>query len=237
LQEVWISEDGVDEEKKLRVFLLTESRLLGEALSRILKKRGDIEVVGTLCVSDQSIAEITSAQPDILLADTSVTRSGCIQIVPELLRARPQLRVVLVGMEADKSLFLLAVKAGVGGYLLKDASSGEVAAAVQSVASGEAVCPPALCSFLFDYVAQGGNGSSKTESGVLQAKHPLGLSRREQQLVEMIGEGLTNKEIASRLNLSEQTVKNHVHRILRKVGASDRLSVVELCRNPDDLVA
>jgi DNA-binding NarL/FixJ family response regulator len=65
----------------------------------------------------------------------------------------------------------------------------------------------------------------------LHLKTSLGLSRREQELVGLIQQGLTNKEIASRLNLSEQTVKNHVHRILRKVGAQDRLSIVEVCRN------
>jgi len=63
-------------------------------------------------------------------------------------------------------------------------------------------------------------------------KHNLGLTRREQQLVQLIGRGLTNKEIASQLNLSEQTIKNHVHRMLQKLGASDRLAAVELCRMP-----
>ncbi len=78
---------------------------------------------------------------------------------------------------------------------------------------------------LFDYVSQ--------QSRVLptfRAKQQLGLTRREQQLVEMIGRGLTNKEIAQQLKVAEQTIKNHVHRMLRKVGVSDRLAVVDLCR-------
>jgi len=89
----------------------------------------------------------------------------------------------------------------------------------------EAVCPAALLSSLFKVVA-----SPPNEVPTSSVKRELGLSRREQQLTQMISEGLTNKEIASRLNLAEQTVKNHVHRMLKKVGASDRLVIVERWR-------
>jgi DNA-binding NarL/FixJ family response regulator len=94
------------------------------------------------------------------------------------------------------------------------------------VARDEAVCPPSLCRVLFDQVA-----APQLEAPCLQARHPFGLTRREQQLVEMMGRGLTNKEIAMQLNLSDQTVKNHVHRVLQKVGAGDRLEAAELCRS------
>ena len=103
----------------------------------------------------------------------------------------------------------------------------EVAAAVRSVANDEAVCPPGLCLTLFERVA-----NQNTQPASFVVRHSLGLTRREQQLVQMISRGLTNKEIASQLNLSEQTVKNHIHRMLRKVGATNRLGAVELCRAP-----
>ena len=111
------------------------------------------------------------------------------------------------------------------GYILKDASAMEVGTAVRAVALGEAVCPPALCRILFEQVAQ----QNSVPFGFI-IKSNLGLTRREQQLIQMIGHGLTNKQIATQLNLSEQTIKNHIHRILRKLGASDRLTAVELCR-------
>jgi DNA-binding NarL/FixJ family response regulator len=103
----------------------------------------------------------------------------------------------------------------------------EVAAAVRSVANGEGVCPPVLCLALFEELAK-----QKAQPTNFFVRHGLGLTRREQQLVHMISDGLTNKEIAGQLGLSEQTVKNHIHRMLRKLGASDRLSAVELCRLP-----
>ena len=102
----------------------------------------------------------------------------------------------------------------------------EEASAVRAVASDQAVCPPDLCLALFEYVA------TQRMHFSFRLKRDLGLTRREQQLVQMIDRGLTNKEIASQLNLSEQTVKNHIHRMLRKLGASSRLAAVELCRVP-----
>jgi DNA-binding NarL/FixJ family response regulator len=132
----------------------------------------------------------------------------------------------MVGMEAEEAVFLRAVQAGVVGYVLKDASAVEVARTIRAVATGEAVCPATLSVALFQWVAR-----HRPSIPSLHLKTSLGLSRREQELVGLIQQGLTNKEIATRLNLSEQTVKNHVHRILRKVGAQDRLSIVEVCRN------
>jgi two-component system response regulator DevR len=132
----------------------------------------------------------------------------------------------LVGMEADEAIFLRVVQAGVVGYVLKDASAVELARTIRAVAAGEAVCPAVLSTGLFRWVER-----HQPAIPSLHLKNRLGLSRREQELVGLIRQGLTNKEMANRLNLSEQTVKNHVHRMLRKVGAQDRLSIVEVCRN------
>jgi DNA-binding NarL/FixJ family response regulator len=146
--------------------------------------------------------------------------------VHKLHHLNPAIRVVMVGMEAEEAIFLRMVQAGVLGYVLKDASAAEVSRTIRAVAAGDAVCPPVLSSSLFQWVAR-----HKLVIPNSHLKNSLGLSRREQQLVGLIQQGLTNKEMASRLNLSEQTVKNHVHRILRKLRAPDRLAIVELCRN------
>ena len=131
----------------------------------------------------------------------------------------------MIGMECDRDVFLRAVREGAVGYVLKDASALEVASAVRAVSDGEAVCPPSLTLCLFEYVSQ-----QTRLMPNFRTKQQLGLTRREQQLVEMIGRGLTNKEIAQQLNVAEQTIKNHIHRMLRKVGVTDRLAVVDLCR-------
>jgi DNA-binding NarL/FixJ family response regulator len=215
----------------VRVFILAENRLLREALTRILSKKCDIQVVGAAAFSPDVVSQISSAAPDVLLSDSAAVALSDLRLVTEVRAAIPGVKVVMIGMDADQDTFLRAVRDGIAGYVLKDASAMEVAAAVRSVANGEAVCPPSLCLALFERVA---NQNAQPASFVI--RHNLGLTRREQQLVQLISGGLTNKEIATQLNLSEQTVKNHVHRMLRKLGATDRLSAVELCRQPGAVV-
>ena len=186
--------------EKINVFLLTEKRLLREALSRIFGENSDLNLVGALPVSPQIVEEISNSDADVLLASANILTD--LHIIPEVLNATPGLRVVLVGMDLDENVFLCAIAAGVLGYVLRDASSLEVADAVRAVARDEAVCPPSLCRVLFDFVAQ-----QQFKPTCLRAKHPYGLSYREQQLVEMMGRGMSNKEIATFLNLSEQTVR------------------------------
>jgi DNA-binding NarL/FixJ family response regulator len=214
-----------DEVDVVRIFILAENRLLREALARILNKKSDILVVGASAFTPDIVQQVASAAPHVLLSDSATLTLSELRLVPQVRAAIPGLKVVMVGMEADQATFLKAVRDGIVGYVLKEASAMEVAACVRSVANGDAVCPPALCRALFEQLA---NPTPQPTTFVL--KLDLGLTRREQQLVQMISRGLTNKEIASQLNLSEQTVKNHVHRMLRKLGASDRLNAVERCR-------
>jgi DNA-binding NarL/FixJ family response regulator len=208
------------------VFLLAENRLLREALLRILSKKDDINVVGAGSYSPAMFDQIVTAHANVVLVDSVAPVLAERGVVRELHRIDPAIRVVLVGMEADEAVFLRVVQAGVVGYVLKDASAVELARTVRAVAAGEAVCPAVLSTGLFRWVER-----YQPAIPSLHLKNRLGLSRREQELVGLIRQGLTNKEMANRLNLSEQTVKNHVHRMLRKVGAQDRLSIVEVCRN------
>jgi DNA-binding NarL/FixJ family response regulator len=209
----------------VRVFILAENRLLREALARILNKKSDIRVVGASAFTADIVQQIADTDPQVLLSDSATVALSELRLISEVRAAMPGLKVVMVGMESDRGTFLKAVRDGIVGYVLKEASAMEVAACVRAVANGEAVCPPALCMALFEQLA-----SSTPQPATFVFRHDLGLTRREQQLVQMISRGLTNKEIASQLNLSEQTVKNHVHRMLRKLGASDRLGAVERCR-------
>jgi DNA-binding NarL/FixJ family response regulator len=206
------------------VFLLAENRLLREALVRLLAKKSDIRVVGANPYSPAVHEEIIAAQPSIIVLDSSGLTFSNSSLISTLQAAIPGVRIVMVDMNSDEATFLKAVREGVVGYVLKDASAVEVAATIRAVATGEAVCPPAMSMALFRVAARQAIPPSTFSWGA-----ELGLSRREQQLVELLREHLTNKEIAAQLHLSEQTVKNHVHNILRKVGASDRSTVVERC--------
>ena len=128
-------------------------------------------------------------------------------------------------MGDDPEVFLDCVRAGAVGYFLEDASAAEVVSGVQAVAQGFAICPPQLSMALFKAFSK-----QWTSLPNARIKLELGLTRRQQQLIPLVAQGLTNKEIAAQLNLSEGTIKNHIHEILRRVGASDRLQVVDMTR-------
>jgi len=210
--------------ERYSVFLLAQNRLLREALARVLGKR-NISVTGAGALSSASMEQIIAAAPDVLVMDSFTASVSNRELIRGVQLGVPEMKIVMIGMDADEQAFMECVREGALGYVLKDASALEVLATVRAVANGEAACPSKLSASLFRYVAR---QSHHVPS--FQVKMCLGLTSREQQLVGLIGRGLTNKEIAGHLQLAEQTVRNHVHRMLRKVGANDRLAVVEVCR-------
>jgi DNA-binding NarL/FixJ family response regulator len=207
---------------RIRVVLLVGNRLLSEALNRILRKRSDVLVMDQSLELTNLLVLITKSESDVLLLDSASANILNRQRVTRMRDLNPNVQVLIVGMDVDESVFLRAVRAGVSGYLLNDASAADVIAAIRAVSRGEAVCPPQLCKVLFDSVARSREFIPSVRNIGLR------LTRRQQELLPMIARGQTNKEIASYLNLSEQTVKNHIHRMLRKMGANDRLQITEI---------
>ena len=208
-----------------RVFVAAENRLLREALSRLLVKSGEIEVVGTDIAEPFRTEDLLKEETDILLLSSRGNRNEDLTAVRTVRMAAPQVQILLIGVTGEEAEFLQCVRAGVRGYLPRDASAEDVVEAVRALQGGEAICPGTLCATLFRYFER--ESTSFPSASVHQR---LGLTRREQQLIPLIAEGLTNKEIANRFCLSEQTVKNHLYRMKHKIGAEDRLGIVQVCR-------
>jgi DNA-binding NarL/FixJ family response regulator len=208
----------------IRTFLLIENRLLREALVRLFCKRSDLLVVGQSGHTEATARGVLDSQCDVLVTDSLQTKWLPANITLEN-GDHAIFKAVVIAMESDEEQFLAAVRAGVTGYLLQDASASDVLAAVRAVFRGEAVCPPQLCSKLFRFVSQ-----MVRELPVKNEISRPDLTLRQQELVALVAKGLTNKEIASRLNLSEFTVRNHIHRILKQVDAGNRSEAVEAIR-------
>jgi len=213
---------------KVKVLIVSENRLLRDTLAHIVEQEQDLAVVGLARLCREAFEAIANMRPDVLLLNPSMPAMPDLDDLQRIRRRIPQLRIVAFGMEESEEAFLGAVRAGVVGYVLKDAYSSDVIDAVRAAARGEAVCPPRLCLCLFAHFAKEPTGMPK-----LRLRTHVPLTRREQELLPMIVQGLTNKEIAAQLNISQQTVKNHVHRILRKAGSTNRLAVQEQCRAPE----
>jgi DNA-binding NarL/FixJ family response regulator len=210
----------------VRVLLVVENRLMREVLARILSKKPDMQVVNALESFPDKLDQLAELKADVVVLDGVNARLGDPRVAPEVSEAARHMKVIIIGVEEDEVLFLRAVQAGVVGYIAQNASALEVLAAVRTVMQDEVVCPPRLCRFLFRHVAQTRERSLEDDA------HPpqFSFTRREQQLLPLIAQGLTNKEIAVHFNLSEQTVKNHIHSILKKAGSKDRLRAVRICR-------
>jgi DNA-binding NarL/FixJ family response regulator len=216
---------------KPRVFVAAENRLLREALSRMLVKDGDIEVAGMGKVEPFRAEMLLKEQADILLLTSRGSVNEDLTSIRKVRACAPNVQILLIGMAGEGTEFMQCVRAGVRGYLPKEASAEDVVEGVRAVQAGKAVCPGVLCALLFHYFER--EATSFPSASVHQR---MGLTRREQQLIPLIAEGLTNKEIANRFCLSEQTVKNHLYRMKHKVGAGDRLSIVQVCRTQGFMV-
>ena len=197
-----------------------------EALARILRKRADVIVAGASGTDAAEFDARALEQAHVLLLDSSLDLLDRVEELRDLQHRNPDQKILLVGLEERKDVFLQAVRRGIAGCILRDASADDVVKGVRAVGAGESVCPSRLCRYLFDYVRENHrNGSEARADSVAR------LTRRERQLVPLLERGLTNKEIAAEFHLSEQTIKNHIHRILRKVGANGRVAVADLCRS------
>jgi DNA-binding NarL/FixJ family response regulator len=209
----------------VNLYLLGENRLLRDTLARLLRKRPAIRVVGVSRNSESVCDTILASNCEIVLTDCFDTDSRLEQL-SRLVGGVPGIRLLLFGMDNDAELFLRAVRFGISGYLLKDASLSQIVAAVHAAARGEAACPPSLCMALFQHVSRTRAENPTTLNQMVCPQKSL--TGRQRQLLQLIAQGLTNKEIAMSLHLSEFTVKNHVRRLMRQADAQNRHEAVAL---------
>ena len=209
-----------------KVYVLAENRLLRQTLVRLFRKRSDIDVVGDGGCCDSAVEDIVSAKSDLLLLDCFDAIHASDAWLSSLQDAIPDIKIVLFGMNEDPDVFLRAVRRGIVGYVLKSASAADLLDAIRTVAQGEAACPPKFCKVLFKSLA-----ATPTEVKDERAAIQVDLTQRQRQLMSLVAMGLSNKEIAANLNLSEFTVKNHIYRVMKQVDAQSRQEAVTLIRD------
>ena len=212
---------------QVNVYLLAENRLLRDTLARLLRKRSEINVVGVSRRSDSVKDEILSSHCDVVLTDC-FDNTAHSTFLRDVLEQDSAVKLLLFGMNEDPDVFFNAVFLGICGYLLKDASAAEIVAAVRAAVRGEATCPPSLCMALIQHLSKKRQEKLKTSDP--QSGDPKALTPRQLQLIRLVADGLTNKEIATALNLSQFTVKNHLRRVMRQVEAASRHDAVNLIR-------
>jgi DNA-binding NarL/FixJ family response regulator len=171
--------------------------------------------------------EIQESACDTVLTDFSPASSHA-PVLRALHEENTELKMILIGMEDDPEIFMNAVRLGARGYVLKDASALEIVMVIRRVGRGEAFCPASLCMVLIQHIWD-------EERKTIRLPGSLGansgrLTHRQVELMNLVADGLSNKEIATSLNLSPYTVKNHLRRVMRQVEAGNRYDAVEMVR-------
>ncbi len=201
----------------LSVAIIDDSRLVRDALTAMLNKLSDMRVVAS-AVADT--AQLVAAKPQVLLLDVGLRDQDSLRVAAALKLAMPEAHIILMDLVPVNEEIAEYVNAGVSGFVLKDASFDEFVATIRSVAKGEKVLPPRMTESLFAQIAREAGSMGRTE--VLE---DVRMTRREREVIELIGEGLSNKEIAQRLNIATHTVKSHVRNVMEKLALHTRLQI------------
>jgi DNA-binding NarL/FixJ family response regulator len=207
--------------EKIRVLLIEDNRLLREGIAIMLDKHGDFEVLAKAENGD-TLYELKrlNQSPDVVLLDLGLHSENTFILMDFIKNELPETKVIAMDILPEQVDLVEFVEAGGSGFILKDASIDDFFHTIKQVARGEKVLPPILTVSLFSQIVENSLGSDK--SNINEA---IRLTTREREIVDLISDGLSNKEIASRLHIATFTVKSHVHNILEKLTLSTRLQV------------
>jgi len=195
----------------IRVLLVDDHAVVREGLRAFLELQEGIEVAGEAADGQAGVAAAERLRPDVVLMDLVMPRLDGVGAMRELRSRLPDVKVIVLTSFADDEQLLPAVQAGAAGYLLKNAQPQELARAVRAAHAGEAVVDPHIAARLLDSIAQ--------PAGEPPADQ---LTPREQEVLELIARGLSNKRIARELGIAEKTVKTHAGHVFAKLGVTDR---------------
>src|SRR5690349_6539151 len=208
-----------DEQAKIRVLVVDDQELFRRGLTMLLTVEDDIEVVGEANDGSAAATLAASTAPDVILMDVRMPKQTGIEACVAMKDAAPHARIIMLTASDEEADLYEAVKNGASGYLLKDSSIDEVAQAVRVVADGQSLISPSMAIKLLDEFKQ------MSRSDRQQVPSPR-LTDRELEVLKLVAQGLNNREIAKRLFISENTVKNHVRNILEKLQLHSRMEAV-----------
>jgi DNA-binding NarL/FixJ family response regulator len=209
--------------KKIQILLIEDNRLLREGITALLKKQTDMQVVTTVGNGENILMTIGKHNPNIVLLDLGLRSQNSLKVVKLVKQNFQEPKIIvmdLVPLQADVFEF---VQAGVSGFMLKDIGVKEFLKTIRSVYKGTRVLPPHLTGSLFSQIVEHAVSGSKTSILTESTR----MTKRERQVIELIADGYTNKEIAQKIHLSTYTVKSHVHNILEKLALNTRVQIAK----------
>jgi DNA-binding NarL/FixJ family response regulator len=201
----------------IRILLVDDQRLMREGLRILLELESDLEVVGEVENGQAALEAYADLEPDVVLMDVRMPGMDGVEATWRLRERWPEARVVILTTFDDDEYVFEGLRAGAQGYLLKDVSGHDLAEAVRTVAGGGALIEPSVARKVVAEFARMAPPARVPDAGLAEP-----LSEREREILQLMAQGLSNREIADRLVLAQGTVKNYVTTILQKLGARDR---------------
>ncbi|MBK7497887.1 MAG: response regulator transcription factor [Ignavibacteriales bacterium] len=209
--------------KKIKILLIEDNRLLREGISALLKKQPDMNVVTTVGNGENILTLVGKFKPNIVLLDLGLRNQNSLQVVKLIKSNFHNIKIIVMDLIPLQTDVFEFVQAGVSGFMLKDISVAEFLKTIRSVFEGAQVLPPHLTGSLFTQIVE--NAVNGLPPRVINES--VRMTKRERQVIELIADGSTNKEIAQKLNLSTYTVKSHVHNILEKLALNTRVQIAK----------
>ncbi|WP_444970560.1 response regulator [Streptomyces sp. SAI-25] len=201
----------------IRVFLLDDHEVVRRGLRDLLGSEPGVEVVGEAATAAQALARGPALRPDVAVLDVRLPDGDGITVCRELRSRMPGLACLMLTSFDDEDALLDAIMAGAAGYVLKQINGSDLVSAVRTVATGQSMLDPATTARLMRTLR------APETAGPVEDERLSVLSERERSVLDLIGQGLTNRQIAGQLFLSEKTVKNHISRLLGKLGVERRV--------------
>lgn len=211
---------------RIRILLIEDNRLLRDGITAMLNQQPDMRVVATSGGSDDPLLKASATKPQVLLVDLGLRNRNGLRLVESLTRKLPGLRVIGMGLIPTQSDIVDFVRAGASGFILKNATVAGVLRTIRSVARGEKVLPPLLTHSLFAHVVD-----DALRRGNRSLNSDVRMTKREREIIALIADACSNKEIARQLNIATYTVKSHVHNILEKLALHSRLQIANYSRD------
>ncbi len=216
--------------KKIRLLIIEDNRLLRDGIQSILKAHKDILIIAASGDGKHTLLKIKELKPNVILLDLGLRSQNSLRVVEIVKKDFPDAKIIVMDLAPVQADILQYVKAGANGFILKDASLNEFLITIRTVSEGATVLPPLLVDSLFSQIIDHAVREGKTK-----LKEAVRMTIREREVIVLLSEGMSNKDIAQKIHVSTYTVKSHIHNIMEKLALHTRLEIANYSYTGDTL--
>lgn len=216
--------------KKIRLLLIEDNRLLRDGILSILKPYNDILIIAASGNGKNTLAKIKQLKPNVVLLDLGLRSLNSLQVVELVKTDFPLAKIIIMDLAPIQADILQYVKAGANGFILKDATLNDLLITIRTVNEGATVLPPLLVDSLFSQIVE-----YAVRKGKSKLKEAVQMTKREKEVIGLLSEGMSNKEIGQKIHISTYTVKSHIHNIMEKLALHTRLEIANYSYTTESL--